>query len=57
MSRESEFYAPAVDLDEDGLITSEEFDVARFAAAVDRFDPSLFYGPPRQIRLGVEVTF
>lgn len=57
MSRESEFYAAAVDLDEDGLITREEFDVARFGAALDRFDPSLFYGPPRQIRLGVEVTF
>ena len=57
MSRESEFYATAVDLDEDGLITREEFDAARFAAALDRFDPSLFYGPARELRVGVEVNF
>ncbi len=55
--RESARYSPTVDLDADGLITPDEFDTARFAAALDRSDPSLYFGPPRQLRLGVEVTF
>lgn len=55
--RESEFYTASVDLDDDGLITEDEFDTARFAAAVDRFDPSLFYGPASQVRIGLQVSF
>lgn len=55
--RESEFYSATVDQNQDGLITQDEFDTARFAAAVDRFDPSLFYGPAQQIRIGLQVTF
>lgn len=55
--RESDRYASTVDLDGDGLITGEEFSTARFAAALDRNDPSLYYGPPRQLRVGMEVTF
>lgn len=55
--RESEFYNSSVDLDQDGLITPDEFDTARFAAAIDRFDPSLFYGSAQQLRIGLQVTF
>ncbi|MGD8495706.1 MAG: TonB-dependent receptor [Gemmatimonadales bacterium] len=55
--RESSRYSPSVDLDGDGLISGEEFATARFAAVLDRNDPSLYYGPPRQLRVGVEVTF
>lgn len=55
--RESDRYSATVDLDGDGLITGEEFSTARFAAALDRNDPSLYYGPPRQLRVGMEVTF
>lgn len=55
--RESAFYNATVDLDDDGLITEGEFDTARFAAAVDRFDPSILYGPAQQLRLGIQVTF
>lgn len=55
--RESDRYSPLVDLDGDGLIEEEEFETARFAAALDRNDPSLYYGPPQQLRLGVEVSF
>jgi hypothetical protein len=55
--RESDRYTASVDLDANGLIEQEEFDTARFAAALDRNDPSLFFGSARQVRLGVEVTF
>lgn len=55
--RESSRYAPAVDLDSDGLITVAEFRTARQAAALDRQDPSIYYGEARQVRLGVEVAF
>lgn len=55
--RESERYTSTVDLDQNGLIDEDEFATARFAAALDRNDPSLFFGSPRQIRVGVEVTF
>jgi hypothetical protein len=53
----SPLYAPAIDTNRDGTITIEEFERARFAAALDRFDPSLFYGGPRQLRLGLEFSF
>jgi hypothetical protein len=55
--RESPRYSAQIDLDGDGRITPMEFDKARLAAALDRFDPSLFYGEPLQLRLGVEVVF
>ena len=54
---ESPQYARMIDLDNDGIITPNEFRLARLAAAIDRFDPSLYFGEPRQLRLGVEVTF
>lgn len=55
--RESARYSASIDLDADGLITEPEYRTARFAAALDRSDPSLFYGEAREVRLGVEVSF
>jgi hypothetical protein len=55
--RESPLYSRLIDLNQDGLITSDEFQTARLAAAIDRFDPSLYYGESRQLRLGIEVVF
>lgn len=55
--RESPSYSQLIDLDRDGLITAAEYRTARLAAAIDRYDPSLFYGESRQLRLGIEVTF
>jgi hypothetical protein len=55
--RESERYAPLTDLDGNGVIAASEFDTARFAAALDASDPSLLFGEPRQLRLGLEVVF
>ena len=55
--RESPAYSEPVDLDGDGLVTASEYARVRFAAALDRFDPSLFYGEARQVRLGVEISF
>ena len=55
--RESERYAPLADLNGNGIITATEFETARFAAALDASDPSLLFGEPRQLRLGLEVVF
>lgn len=55
--RESPYYVIYLDADRDGVITPAEASTARFAAALDRFDPTLFFGEARQLRLGVEVTF
>jgi hypothetical protein len=55
--RESERYATLADLDGNGTITATEFQTARFAAAMDAGDPSLLFGEPRQLRLGLEVAF
>jgi hypothetical protein len=55
--RESPRYSAQIDLDGDGRITPPEYRQARLAAAIDRFDPSLFYGAAVQLRLGVEVLF
>ncbi len=55
--RESPMYSRLIDLNRDGMISNAEYRTARFAAALDRFDPSLYYGEARQIRLGVEVVF
>lgn len=54
---ESPEYSARIDFDSDGRITAGELRDARFAAALDRLDPSLFYGEPRQVRIGLEVTF
>jgi hypothetical protein len=54
---ESPLYSRLIDLDGNGVITPNEFSLARRAAALDRFDPSLYFGEPRQLRLGVEVSF
>ena len=55
--RESPRYTRNADLNDDGYIDEGEYRTARFAAALDRNDPSLFYGEPRQLRLGLEVRF
>jgi hypothetical protein len=55
--RESTQYSASTDLNKDGVITTDEFKQARFAAALNRFDPTLFFGEPRQLRLGVEISF
>ena len=54
---ESPLYTTSIDLDGSGIITQNEFRMARTAAALARFDPSLYFGEPRQLRLGIEVTF
>ena len=55
--RESPAYIEYLDANRDGLITPQEASNARFAAALDRFDPTLFFGEGRQVRLGIEVNF
>lgn len=55
--RESPDYSRIADLDNDGLITAFELRTARFAAALDRNDPSLFFGGAREFRVGLEVVF
>jgi hypothetical protein len=55
--RESPAYVSFLDTNNDGIITATEASVARFAAALDRYDPTLFYGESRQVRLGLEVAF
>lgn len=57
ISSGSPLYSRVIDTDGDGSITQHEFARARFAAALDRLDPSLFYGEPRQLRLGLEISF
>lgn len=55
--RESPAYIEYLDANRDGVITPQEASAARFAAALDRFDPTLFFGEGRQVRLGIEVSF
>ncbi len=55
--QESPGYSALTDLNADGFITAQEMQTARFAAALDRNDPSLFFDEPRQIRLGLEISF
>jgi hypothetical protein len=55
--RESPAYVVFLDADRNGVISPQEAQNARFAAALDRFDPTLFFGEARQIRFGVEVAF
>jgi hypothetical protein len=55
--RESPAYVVFLDTNRDGVISPDEARSARFAAALDRFDPTLFFGEGRQIRFGVELAF
>ncbi|MGD8826608.1 MAG: TonB-dependent receptor, partial [Myxococcales bacterium] len=55
--RESPDYSALVDLNRDGLITADELRTGRFAAALDRSDPSLYFGSAQAFRLGIEVAF
>ena len=50
-------YNPLIDLDSDGLITAAELQSARVAAALDRNDPSLFFGEASSMRVGLEIAF
>ena len=54
---ESPRYSSSTDLDGDGVISLSEFETARFAAALDASDPSLYFGDQRQLRLGLEIVF
>jgi hypothetical protein len=54
---QSPLYTPLLDFDANGVISAQEFEAGRLAAALDRFDPSLYFGVARQLRLGVEVSF
>ena len=54
---ESPDYSALADIDGDGRIDARELSVARFAAALDREDPSLFFGEDISFRLGLEVSF
>lgn len=55
--RESPRYSELGDLDRDGVIDAQEYARVRLAASLDRFDPSLFFGEPVQVRFGLELTF
>lgn len=55
--RESPRYSALIDLNRDGVITAREMETARFAAVLDRNDPSLYFGEAPQLRLGLEVSF
>jgi hypothetical protein len=55
--REAPQYNPLIDLNADGLITATELQDARVAAALDRNDPSLFFGEATSLRIGLEVVF
>ena len=54
---ESPDYSVLADLNRDGQITPNELRTARFAAALDREDPTLFFGEAPSLRLGLEFTF
>ncbi|UCF21357.1 MAG: TonB-dependent receptor [Gemmatimonadota bacterium] len=54
---ESPRYSALVDLNGDGRLSGQEMRTARFAAALDRNDPSLYFGSALELRLGVEVSF
>lgn len=54
---ESNRYRAAYDGDQNGLIEGPELLAAYTDAARDFFQPLFFYGPPRLIRIGAEITF
>lgn len=51
------FYHPARDLNKDGYISQREAYQSYMVAYRDRFDPPTYYGPPRKIRLGANLSF
>lgn len=53
--RESPDYAVRFDRDGDGLMDAAEQYAARRAALLDAADPSLFFGPPRTLRIGLTI--
>jgi len=56
-AQESPYYVPAFDLDGDGYLRTSEQYAARRAALLDLFEPTLLYGAPRTLRVGVTWTF
>ena len=54
---ESPRYSAQADLNRNGVVSLQEFETARFAAALDASDPSLYFGQPFQLRLGLEIVF
>jgi hypothetical protein len=55
---ESPRYRPEADLDGNGLIEGQDELMPLFEAAARDFTQPLFvYGPPRLVRLGVEILF
>jgi hypothetical protein len=55
---ESPRYRRAADLNNDGYLTGREELFALYTAAARDFTQPLFaYGPPRLVRLGVELLF
>jgi len=55
--QESPYYVPAFDLDGDGYLRTSEQYAARRAALLDLFEPTLLYGAPRTLRVGITWTF
>ncbi|MDP3773275.1 MAG: hypothetical protein Q8Q85_03320, partial [Gemmatimonadales bacterium] len=54
--RESPLYTPIFDLNNDGLWSPAEQLAGRRAALLDAADPSLYFGPPRLVRVGVVLS-
>jgi hypothetical protein len=54
---ESSRYSAQIDFNGDGRITADELRTGRFAAALDRNDPSLYFGAGASLRLGIEFVF
>jgi hypothetical protein len=55
--QESPYYVPQFDADGDGYVRTSEQYQARRAALLDLFEPTLLYGAPRTLRIGVTWTF
>jgi hypothetical protein len=51
------YYHPARDFNHDGYISQREAYQSYIAAYNDRNDPPTFYGPPRKIRFGANLSF
>ncbi|HDQ98921.1 MAG TPA: TonB-dependent receptor, partial [candidate division WOR-3 bacterium] len=51
------YYHPARDFNKDGYITRYEAYRSYIVAYNDRNDPPTYYGPPRKIRLGANLSF
>jgi hypothetical protein len=54
---ESPRYRPWADLDGNGYVEGQELQALYLAATRDFVQPVFFYGPPRLLRLGVELGF